>query len=77
MAAPWGRKCLFLKRIYGSVGLSHEILLKLREALTNWRPADLPPLSGLGCKSVAIGRVCVEGVGVLGPGSHHQTHWVP
>lgn len=55
MAAPWGRKRLFLEQIYGSARLSHEILLKLREALTNWWPADLLPLSGLGCKSVVTG----------------------
>lgn len=52
MAAPWGRKHLFLEQIYGSARLSHEILLKLREALTNWWPADLSPLSGLSCKSI-------------------------
>lgn len=40
MAAPWGRKRLFLEQIYGSARLSHKILLKLREALTNWWPAD-------------------------------------
>ena len=55
MAAPWGRKRLFLEQIYGSARLSHEILLKLREALTNWWPADLSPLSGLDYKSVATG----------------------
>lgn len=66
MAAPWGRKHLFLEQIYGSAWLSHEILLKLREALTNWWPADLSPLSGLSRKSVATG--CGgRGRGLLSP----------
>lgn len=50
MAAPWGKKRLFLEQIYGSAWPSHEILLKLREALTHWWPADLSPLLVLGCK---------------------------
>lgn len=36
-----GRQGLFLEQIYGSACLSHEILLKLRETVTHWWPADL------------------------------------
>lgn len=69
MAAPWGKKRLFLEQIYGSAWPSHEILLKLREALTHWWPADLSPLSVLGCKSVATGW----GRGVPSPAPITQT----
>lgn len=49
-----GRQRLFLEQIYGSAWLSHEILLKLREALPHWWPL-IYPISRMGCKLVAIG----------------------